>query len=239
MGTALMISHDRFVAVLAALYAVLWTVLAIRPIDRADWALENVLAVLFVIAIVLSYRRFRLSPLSYALIFLFLCVHAIGAHYTYAKVPYDAFFMSITGRSLGAAMGWERNHFDRLAHSLYGLLLVYPLRELLLRVANVRGFWSYFLPLNIVIATSAVFELFEWAAAEVFGGDLGVAYLGTQGDEWDAQRDMALAALGAAVTTLVMACIDMQRQPDFVREWRESLRVKSDDRPGQDEIARL
>ena len=81
--------------------------------------------------------------------------------------------------------------------------MAYPMRELFLRVADARGFWGYFLPLDLTLSTSAIFELFEWAAAELFGGDLGIAYLGTQGDMWDAQKDMALAGLGAAIAMTV------------------------------------
>src|SRR3546814_18878427 len=84
--------------------------------------------------------------------------------------------------------GWERNNFDRIVHFSYGFLLAYPLREIFLRVADARGFWGYFLPLDVALSTSALYELVEWMAAEVFGGDLGVASLGTQGDVWDAQR---------------------------------------------------
>jgi putative membrane protein len=195
--------------------------------------------VVLVAVLAASYRRFKLSRLSYTLIFLFLCLHEVGAHYTYSEVPYDAWARALTGRSLNEAMGWQRNHFDRFAHFMYGLLLAYPLRELFLRVANARGFWGYFLPLDLTLSTSAIFELFEWAAAEIFGGDLGVAYLGTQGDPWDAQRDMALAGAGALAAMLVTALINARLQRDFAREWQESLRVKRDAPLGEDELARL
>ena len=234
-----MISHRRYLALLAAIFAVLWVALAIKPSYREDWALENALVVVFALALWASHRRLVLSRLSYTLIFLFLCLHEVGAHYTYAQVPYDAWIRALTGRSLNEAMGWERNHFDRLAHFLYGLLLAYPLRELFLRVADARGFWGYFLPLDVTLATSAIFELFEWAAAELFGGDLGAAYLGTQGDVWDAQRDMALASLGALIAMLVTALINYRLQRDFAREWQESLRVKRATPLGEDEVARL
>ena len=234
-----MMPHGQYLSILASLYAVLWIALAIDPVDRADWALENALVLAFAAAMAFSYRRFQWSRVSYTLIFAFLCVHAIGAHYTYAKVPYDAAFEALFGGSLDAMMGWERNHFDRLAHFLYGLLIAYPVRELFLRVADARGFWGYFLPLDFTLATSAAFELFEWVAAEVFGGDLGVAYLGTQGDIWDAHRDMALVALGATIAMALTAFINIRMQRDFAREWRESLRVKSDLPLGEDEIARM
>jgi putative membrane protein len=233
------ISHRRYLASLGIIFGVVWIALAIKPRYREDWALENVLVGVFVIAIAASHRRFLLSRLSYTLIFLFLCVHEIGAHYTYSEVPYDNWVRALTGRSLNEAMGWQRNHFDRFAHFLYGLLVAYPLREFFLRVANARGFWGYFLPLDVTISTSAIFELFEWGAAEIFGGELDTAYLGTQGDIWDAQRDMALASVGALIAMLVTASINAYLKRDFARELQESLRVKRSKPLGEDEIARL
>jgi len=127
---------------------------------------------------------------------------------------------------LNDLLGLERNSFDRLVHFSYGLLMAYPMRELFLRVANARGFWGYFLPLDLTLSTSALFELFEWVAAELFGGDLGIAYLGSQGDIWDAQKDMALAGLGAAIAMTITLLVNRRLQRDFNREWAESLRVK-------------
>jgi putative membrane protein len=109
-------------------------------------------------------------------------------------------------------------------------------REVFLRVANVRGFWGYFLPLDLAMSTSMVFELLEWAAAEMFGGDLGQSYLGTQGDIWDAQKDMALASLGALIAMGVTAAINARLQRDFAREWAESWRVKNKKPLGENEI---
>jgi len=234
-----LVSHRGYLALLGALFGALWLALALEPRYREDWALENALVAVLVLAIAASHRRFLLSRVSYTLIFLFLCVHEVGAHYTYSEVPYDAWFQALTGRSLNAAMGWERNHFDRFAHFLYGLLLAYPLREFFLRVADVRGFWGYFLPLEFTIATSALYELLEWSAAVLLGGELGAAYLGTQGDVWDAQRDMALASAGALIAMLVTALINAYLQHDFARELQQSLRVKARTPLGEDEIARL
>ncbi|MBX6393015.1 MAG: DUF2238 domain-containing protein [Burkholderiales bacterium] len=234
-----MSAHDRYAAGLAALFALLWVALAIEPNHREDWAVENALVLFFVAVLAATYRRFRLSRISYTLIFLFLCLHEIGAHYTYSEVPYDAWFEALTGRSLNALMGWERNHFDRFAHFMYGLLLAYPIRELFLRLVGVRGFWGYFLPLEFTIATSAFYELIEWGAALVFGGELGAAYLGTQGDVWDAQRDMALASLGALVAMLLTAAVNAALRGDFARTIRDSLRVKDPLPLGEEEIARI
>src|SRR5688572_19108126 len=104
-------------------YAAAW---AYRPVDVKDWALENALAALFVVVLVISYRRFPLSHVSYTLIFVFLCLHTIGAHYTYSLVPYDAWARKVTGTTINEIFGWQRNHFDRLVHFLFGLLLAYP-----------------------------------------------------------------------------------------------------------------
>lgn len=233
------ISHRVSLLILAVLFAVVWIGLAISPLDRADWALENVLVILFVIGIAATYRRFPLSRISYTLIFLFLVFHEIGAHYTYAKVPYNEWTQLLFGYRLDDVLGFERNHFDRLIHFSYGLLLAYPIREVFIRIANVKGFWSYFFPLELTMATSMIFELFEWGAAEFFGGDLGIAYLGAQGDIWDAHKDMALASLGALFAMIITAGINVSLQHDFADEWNESLRVKGGKPLGEDEIARM
>jgi hypothetical protein len=152
-------------------------------------------------------------------------------------VPYDDWFRALTGRTLSSLTGAERNHYDRLVHFSYGLLLAYPAREVFLRVADVRGFWGYYLPLDVVMATSMLYELIEWGAASAFGGDLGTAYLGTQGDPWDAQKDMALATLGAIIAMVVTAAVNWHFQKDFARSWAESLRVKRHEPLGEDELA--
>ena len=229
----------RYVGALMVIYAIIWLLLAIAPHDRKDWLLENVLVLGFGIGLWASRRAFVFSRVSYTLIFVYLCLHSIGSHYTYSEVPYDQWWRSITGHTFNSLFGWERNHFDRLVHFSYGLLLAYPLREIFLRVAEARGFWGYFLPLEFTLATSAIYELIEWAVAEVFGGELGAAYLGTQGDIWDAHKDMGLAGGGALIAMFITAAINRSLQRDFAREWAGSLKVK-DSRPlGENEIKRM
>ncbi|MGB3120285.1 MAG: DUF2238 domain-containing protein [Verrucomicrobiales bacterium] len=192
-----------------------------------DWLLENVLVLAAIPVLWAIYRKLPFTRLSWTLVFLFYYLHELGAHYTYSNVPYDAWWQSLFGRSLNEMMGWERNHFDRLVHFLYGLLLAYPVREIFLSLARARGFWGYFLPLDLVLSSSALYELFEWAAAEIFAGDIGVAYVGAQGDFWDAQKDMALAMAGALIALLITLTVNLRYQRDFAREWAMSLRVKS------------
>ena len=234
-----LLSRRRYLSLLALALAGVWGLLAIAPYDRADWALENFLAALFGVALVATVRILPLSRVSYTLIFLFMCLHSVGAHYTYALVPYDDWALGLTGSSVNALLGLERNHFDRLVHFLYGLLFVYPIREVFIRVADARGFWSYFLPIDVTMSTSMLFELFEWVAAEAFGGDLGITYLGTQGDVWDAHKDMALASVGALLGMMCTVGLNLWLQRDFAREWMESLRVKGRVPLGEDEIARM
>ena len=229
----------RLPLILLALFLLLVAALAFNVTDRSDWALENALAVLGVVGLIATYKKFELSQVSYVSIFIFLALHEIGAHYTYAKVPYDAWFMSLTGHTLNSLVGFERNNYDRVIHFTYGMLIAYPIRELMVRVADVRGFWGYFFPLDVIMSTSMLYELIEWAAAEVFGGDLGVAYLGAQGDVWDAQKDMFFATLGAILALSVTAMVHRALARDFHREWAESLRVRHPQPLGEAQIARL
>ena len=228
-------THRHWYLALFSAYAVVWLVLAIRPHDRADWALENVLVLPAVAVLALTARRFPFSRVSYTLIVVFLLVHAVGAHYTYSLVPYRDWWRALTGLVIDP----ERNHFDRFAHFGFGLLLAYPVREIFLRVTQARGFWGYYLPVDVTMAFSMVFELLEWAAAMFFGGGLGVAYLGTQGDPWDAHKDMALATLGAVLAMGLTAFINSRLQRDFAREFHDSLRVKEPEPLGEDAIARM
>lgn len=233
------LSHKAYFYTLVLLFIPLAIWAAIEPIDRADWILENVLVVVFILGLILTIGKFPLSRVSYTLIFIFLFLHEIGSHYTYALVPYDQWFKNLTGSTLNRLLGFERNHFDRLVHFCYGLLLVYPIREVFIRIADVKGFWSYFLPLDLTMSTSMLYELVEWGAAEVFGGELGQAYLGTQGDVWDAHKDMGLASLGALIAMLVVAVINVRLQRDFAQEWNLSLSIRHNQPLGEDEIERM
>ncbi len=221
------LTYQRHVLLLLTGFVLVWVLLAIRPSHRKDWLLENMLLIPVFALLIWGWRHRLFSRLSHSLIFVFLCLHEIGAHYTYAEVPYNEWSQSLTGHRLNDLFGWSRNHYDRLLHFLYGLLCAYPCREIFLRVAQVKGFWAYFLPLDVMTSTSAFFELLEWGAAGLFGGELGAAYLGTQGDPWDAHKDIALACLGALIAMLITAVINHRCQRDFARDWSRSLEVKS------------
>ncbi|TEA78270.1 DUF2238 domain-containing protein [Allopusillimonas ginsengisoli] len=208
----------------AAAYLIFWAALAIHPSDRAAWLLENMLVLALAAALWLIRKQFRFSNISLLLILLFLTLHMIGSHYTYSDVPYNQWWEALTGHTLNSVFGWERNHYDRLVHFSYGLLLAYPIREFFLRIVEVRGFWAYFLPLDVTLSTSALYELIEWGAAMMFGGDLGMHYLGTQGDIWDAHKDMGLAALGALIAMLITAALNVRMKRDLAWEWSQGMK---------------
>lgn len=185
--------HNRLQQSLLAAYAIVWTVTAIDPVYPFDWFLENILAVLAVAVLLLTYQRFTLSDLSYALIFVFLCLHALGAHYTYSAVPVGFWLQDVFDLS--------RNHYDRIVHFCFGLLLGYPFREAGLRFGGASPAFATLAALGFVFTFSASFEIIEMIVAMIVDPAAGQAYLGTQGDEWDGQKDMALAALGG-ITSL-------------------------------------
>jgi putative membrane protein len=225
---------------------ILWFgVWAIRPPHIQDFILEHVLTVAAVAFLCVTFRRFRLSNVSYTAIFVFLGLHIVGAHYTYSEVPYENWCRTLAGWfgredfSLQAALGWERNHYDRLVHFTFGLLMAYPVREIFIRIARVRGFWGYYLPLDVTMSFSMLYELLEWAIAVIVAGDVGQSYLGTQGDEWDAHKDMALASLGALLTMSLTALINSRYQRDFAAEFAESLRVAREEPLGEVRLAEL
>ncbi len=185
------------VLVMTAWLVLLWIITAIEPFNRRDWFLENLLVFFYGGLLLVTYSRFRFSVRSYLLFTVFMSLHLAGAHYTYSEVPF--------GFWLQEALGLGRNHYDRLVHFSFGLLLAYPLREWLLRVTGIRRGWSYFMTVALVLAFSGFYEVMEGLVAMIVSPELGMAYLGTQGDVWDSQKDTFLAFSGAVVAMLVTA----------------------------------
>jgi putative membrane protein len=182
-------------ALCLALFLAVWAVCAISPLSRTDWLLENLLTFLGVPIAIATFHRFRFSNRAYVQATVFLVLHAIGGHYTYAKVP--------LGDWLATAFGLARNHYDRIVHFSFGLLMLRPLRELGFRDDRSLGPYAklYFSVAGIGL-WSMTYEIVEWLVAEIVDPAAGSAYLGTQGDEWDAQKDMAVALVGALIAAL-------------------------------------
>jgi putative membrane protein len=206
--------ENLLLKILAGTYAVVWIITAINPVYPTDWLIENILVVIFVAGLLFTYKIFPLSDLSYLLTAVFMMLHAIGAHYTYAETP--------LGFWMQDWFGFDRNHFDRIVHFCFGLLMAYPIREIFLRVANTRGFFAYYLPFDVTLAFSGGYEIIEMVVALIVSPEAGDAYLGTQGDVWDAQKDMGLAAMGAVICMLATGAIRTIRRtshtPDYGTE---------------------
>ena len=186
-------------------YGGLTLCLSFDPVNRDNWLLANVLPVLFVLAGVATYRLYRLSNASYFFLTLFLSLHAIGAHYTYARTPFGFWLndvLRLGDLTLADGTTAVRNQYDRIVHFCFGLLLAYPLEELFRRTTQVKGWLIYYLPIMTVMALAGIWEIIESLVAQWTQPELGLTFVGYQGDIWDAQEDMAVALYGA---TLVMA----------------------------------
>jgi putative membrane protein len=185
-------------AMIAALAALLLLAQVKQPFPEVA-PLHHIPTLLLLIAAPFLLRRWPLSNASVAFIALFFALHTIGGRYTYSNVPYDALARTLTGRTISEIFGFTRNHYDRLVHFSYGLLAVAPIREALRRHAGLGARVALYIAVESVLAVSMLYELFEWQLAVTMQGPLADAYNGQQGDIWDSQKDMALAALGAVI----------------------------------------
>ncbi len=222
---------DSYHLLLFILFIWVWVILAFNVKYFDDWILENIINLTFLILLYLTHRWFRYSRLSYSLMFVFMTLNIIGSHYTYAEVPF--------GFWLKDFFGLGRNHYDRIVHFCFGFLMVYAIRETFSRISSTKGFWSLYLPIEFVLALSAIYEIIEWITAVIFGGDLGIAYLGTQGDEFDPIKDMALAGLGALITMTITFITLLYYDPEkYWREFKDSFHLKKE-RLGEEAIRKL
>jgi putative membrane protein len=213
-------------------FLVFWLWAAYKPVFPHDWLLENYLVFIAVPIILVTARYFKLSNISYTLITIFMCAHVVGSHYTYAEVPF--------GFTLQDWFGSDRNMYDRVVHFSYGFLLAYPVREIFVRIAGAKGFWSYFFPIDLVFANSAIYELIEWFAARNVPPEAGLAFLGSQGDVWDAQKDMGLAGLGAIIAMLIVFVIHLWLDKHTCKEMKESFKIPKGDKPlGEQKLKEL
>lgn len=182
-------TENRFLQIVVTAYGLVWIATAIDPLDWLVWGLENILVAVLVIILVVTYRKFAFSNLSYLLIALYLSLHAIGTHTGYAQTPIGFWLKEI--------LGLARNPYDRIIHFSFGLLLAYPFYELVVRTGNLRRWAAHWSPVSIILAASVGFEVMESLIAEIVSPGTGPAWLGAQGDEWDMQFDLAAALLGA------------------------------------------
>lgn len=178
-----------------ATFLAVWVALAVAPSYRADWLLENLPTFVAVPLAIGTYRRFRFSDRSYIQATAFLLLHTVGSHYTYSEVP--------LGNWMGDALDLSRNHYDRVVHFMFGLLMLRPTCELVIRRPNALGPYAFaYLSIAATLFWAPCYEIIEWITATLADPAAGTAYLGTQGDVWDAQKDMTVAGVGAALAAV-------------------------------------
>lgn len=159
--------------------------------------LQHITTMLLIVASPWLLRRWPLSTAAVACIALFLALHTLGGRYAYSNVPYDDWARALTGATLSDTFGWTRNHYDRFVHFAFGALSVVPVAEVARRRSGLGARGAMLAVLGWVLSVSALYEVFEWLLTLFAAGETADRYNGQQGDMWDAQKDMALAALGA------------------------------------------
>lgn len=180
-------------------FVCIWISTFIGTTDMSNWLLENTLVFLFLPFLFFTYKKYQFSDTSYLLLCIYLCLHVYGSKYTYAENPFGYWLQDVFHSS--------RNHYDRIVHFSFGFLLAYPMREMFLRGLQYPKWVAWLLPIEITLSISGFYELIEWAVADVFFKAQGDAYLGTQGDIWDAQKDIFLAFSGAILATTIVTLV--------------------------------
>ena len=181
--------------ILYIVYVLVWIVLAIDPVYREDWFLENILVFLFFPLLIFLDRKYQLSFMAIFLFLIFAICHGVGAHFTYAEMKYFDFITDF--------FGFSRNHYDRVVHFLSGLLLFKFFLEIIYHHVK-RYKASIVFTFCVIVSIAAVYEIVEWWAAALFHPELGASFLGAQGDIWDAQKDILVAILGALIAGSIL-----------------------------------
>lgn len=193
------LQKNYWIWIFTAAFTLIWVSTFTGTTDLNNWILENVLTVLFLLFLILTFKRYQFSDLTYLLICIYLCLHVYGAKYTYAENPFGYYLKDLFRAT--------RNPYDRIVHFSFGFLLAYPMREMFLKWLKYPRFAAWLLPIEITLSVSAFYELIEWAVADIFFKAQGDAYLGTQGDIWDAQKDIFLAFSGAIISTTIVSSV--------------------------------
>jgi putative membrane protein len=192
-------SKNRLLRFYLFSFFLVWIYTFIGTTNYANWWTENALTIGLLILLITTHKKFAFSDLSYTLIWVYILLHIYGAMYTYAENPF--------GYWLKDVLDLNRNHYDRIVHLSFGLMLAYPMRDYFLNWFKWPLWVCWVLPVEITMSFSGLYEIIEFLVADVFFPAEGVAYLGTQGDSWDAQKDMGLACTGAIITMVFCSTI--------------------------------
>ena len=176
--------------ILASSFLVFFILFGINPVDRAVWIVEVIPIIIVYLFLLSTYQKFKFTNISYSLMIIWMAWHTVGGHYTFANVPFD-FITDL--------FNFQRNNFDRVGHIVVGFY-AYPMAEFLVRKKYTNVIVASFFGLFFVMSIAAGYEIIEWAYAVIDGGDTGIEFLGSQGDIWDAQKDMLADTIGALIS---------------------------------------
>lgn len=182
---------EDYPKILLFLFSIFWIIVAIKPHYRSVWVAENILSVILIFFLIVTYKKFRFSNFTYSMLFLFMILHTIGSYYSYAGVP--LFFW------IQETFNLSRNHYDRVVHFLFGLVFFFPVLEILERKLKIKNSWAFLLAFLVIVSMKGIFEIIEWGYVWVTSENISVVenYLGMQGDVWDAQKDISVGMVGA------------------------------------------
>lgn len=192
-------AKNKLLQVCSIVFFVCWIGTFINTPNRTNWFTENTLVVIFLAMLSITYKKFKFSDFSYLLMTIYLLLHIYGAEYTYSENPF--------GYWLKDTLHLNRNHYDRIVHCSFGLLLAYPMRDYFKNHFQWPNWVCWVLPCEITLSFSAMYELIEWLVADIFFPSESDAYLGTQGDIWDAQKDMGIAFVGSVTAMILFSSI--------------------------------
>lgn len=203
------IESKGWLLTLILLFSVVWINSFIGTTDIENWLIENTLTVISLVFLISTYRTYRFNNFSYLLLCIFLCMHVYGSKYTYADNPIGFYFQDVFNS--------PRNQYDRVVHFCFGFLLFYPMWECFSKWLKYPTSIAFFLPTLLVVSVSALYEIVEWLVADIFFKEQGVSYLGTQGDVWDAQKDMGIAFAGVLLASLLFYFFSLPHQRQVLR----------------------
>jgi putative membrane protein len=220
---------DGYRYFLLAVFLLCWGWSVWQPTSPIDWYLENKMVLLFIPVVYFLFVRYiQFSKLSLTLITLFVVLHLVGAHYSYGSVPF--------GFALGDFFGVGGNQYDKLVHFAFGFLIVYPVREFFLRIAQAKGFWGYLLPFSLILCFGALYEIFEWFTVFQYGGTVGYQFIGGN-DPFDTTKDLAAAAAGSLLGLIVVGiCQLIELEEKFWQSWKKSFYRDNLTRPKEDKL---
>jgi len=183
--------------ILLTIFTIFWIIIAIAPKYRGVWVAENILTVLLAALLILTYKKFKFSNLSYTLIFIFMILHVIGSYSSYSEM----YLFDLIKQWFSLS----RNHYDRVVHFLFGLMFYLPTYEFLTRKLKLKGGWAHLMTFLTITSFKGIFEIIEYLYVLVVRTEVfNYAYLGMQGDLWDAQKDTYLGMLGAGIAWFMM-----------------------------------